>query len=214
MLFRRAGYAILSLLAATALIIAASILTQYDGLHHNGALDAYDGRTLVPMLRCLGGFTIGLLTYRLYQWAPARRVAGSGLGWAALAYIMLCLVLHLPDQVIYPAFPLLVLCLACDRGALARLFSWKPLLQLGVLSYTVYVIHNVWIGLVHWLITHLPSTMPTAVAQTMSAVFLVGSLYVVGSALHHWVEVPGRTIVRRLADHAANWMRPRVLSRG
>lgn len=213
-LFRRAAFAILSLLLAMALIITASILTQFDGLHHNGALDAYDGRTLVPMLRCLGGFTLGLLTYRLYQWPPARRFAGSGLGWAALGYIMLCLVLHLPDQAIYPAFPLLVLCLACDRGSLARLFSWKPLLQLGVLSYTIYVIHNVWIGLVHWLITHLPSTMPTAVAQTMSAVFLIGSLYGVGSALHHWVEVPGRTIVRRLADHAAHWMRPRVLSRG
>ena len=42
---------------------------------------------------------------------------------------MLCLLLHLPDQVIYPAFPLLVLCLACDRGGLARLFSWKPILS-------------------------------------------------------------------------------------
>ncbi|MCB8881848.1 acyltransferase [Acidisoma cellulosilytica] len=217
-LFRRPAYAMLSLLAAAALIVAAGALTGYDGMHHNGALDAYDGRTFIPMLRCLGGFTFGLLTYRLYQWPPAKRLAASGIGWTALAYIMLCLVLHLPDQVIYPAFPLLVLCLACDKGALAKLFSWKPLMQLGVLSYTIYVIHNVWIGLVHWLIKHLPSTMPTAVAQTMSAVFLIASLYVVGSFLHHWVEVPGRTIVRRMGDRAAEYFRPRprppVLSRG
>ena len=215
-LFRRPAYAMLSLLAAAALIILASVLTSYDGMHHNGALDAYDGRTLIPMLRCLGGFTIGLLTYRFYQWEPARRFASLGLGWAALAYIALCLGLHLPDQVIYPAFPLLVLALACDRGRLAKLFSWKPIMQLGVLSYTIYVIHNVWIGLVHWLIGHLPSTMPTTVAQTMSAVFLITSLYVVGSALHHWVEVPGRTIVRRMGDRAAEWLRPqaRALSRG
>ncbi|MCB8875797.1 acyltransferase family protein [Acidisoma silvae] len=217
-LFRRTAYAMLSLLAAATLIIAAGALTGYDGMHHNGALDAYDGRTFIPMLRCLGGFTFGLLTYRLYQWPPARRCAASGIGWAVLAYLMLGLLLHLPDQLIYPAFPLLVLCLACDRGALARVFSCKPLMQLGVLSYTIYVIHNVWIGLIHWLIKHLPSTMPTVVAQTMSAVFLIASLYAVGHVLHHWVEVPGRSIVRRLGDRTVAWLRPqaqpRALSRG
>jgi peptidoglycan/LPS O-acetylase OafA/YrhL len=213
-LFRRTAYAVASLICAAALLIAASVLTSFDGMHHNGALDAYDGRTLIPMLRCLGGFTIGLLTYRLYQWPVARRFAASGIGWAALGYIMLCLLLHLPDEVIYPAFPLLVLALACDRGTLAAAFCWKPILQLGVLSYTIYVIHNVWIGLVHWLIAHLPSTMPTVVAQTMSAVFLVGSLYVVGRVLHHWVELPGRSLVRRVGDRAAEWFRPRAFSRG
>jgi hypothetical protein len=56
------------------------------------------------------------------------------------------------------------------------------------------------------------------VAQTMSAIFLIASLYVVGSVLHHWVEVPGRNIVRRLGDRTGEWLRqrsrPRALSRG
>lgn len=199
MLFRRWHLAVLAL-AAVALVVAASILTGVDGEHHNGALDAYDGRTLIPMLRCLGGFTVGLLTFRLYRWAPAVHFAGSGIGWAVLGYMMLCLILRLPDLVIYPAFPLLVLCLACDKGPLGQVFSWKPLLELGVLSYTIYVIHNVWIGLVHWLISALPSQMPTVVAQTLTAAFLVLSLGGTAVALHHWVEVPGRRLVRRLSD--------------
>ncbi|HTI01190.1 MAG TPA: acyltransferase [Acidisoma sp.] len=210
-LFRRPLYAFLALAGAVGLVLLASCLTSFDGMHHNGALDAYDGRTLIPLLRCLGGFAIGLLTYRLYTWEPARRLAGAGLGWASLAWIAVALVLHLPDQAIYPAFPALVLALACDRGLLARIFSWKPIFELGVLSYTIYVIHNVWIGLVHWQIGHLPSTMPTLVAQTMSAVFLIVSLLVVGYGLHRWVEVPGRRIVRRAGDRAAQWLRPRVL---
>ena len=83
-----------------------------------------------------------------------------------------------------------------------------------MLSYTIYVIHNVWIGLVHWLIAHLPAAMPTMVAQTMSAVFLIASLAVVGTALHHWVEVPGRRIVRRMSDRALRMFQPVSFSRG
>ncbi|WP_459675989.1 acyltransferase family protein [Acidisoma sp. 7E03] len=215
-LFRRPLHALLAGVLAVGLVLLASFLTSFDGMHHNGALDAYDGRTLIPLLRCLGGFAIGLLTYRLYTWEPARRVAAAGLAWAALAWIAVALLLHLPDQAIYPAFPALVLGLACDRGLLARILSWGPIFQLGVLSYTIYVIHNVWIGLVHWQIDHLPSAMPTLVAQTMSAVFLVVSLGLVGYALHHWVEVPGRRIVRRLGDRVAGWCArlPSIVNKG
>ncbi len=197
-LFRRWPVAVLAALGAAALVAAASILTGYDGEHHNGALDAYDGRTFIPLLRCLGGFGIGLATFRLYRWAPAARLAGSGIGWLVLAVLMGGLLLHLPDLALYPAFPLLVLCLACDRGPLGRIFAWRPLYGLGVLSYTIYVIHNVWISPVHWLEKTLPAQMPPAVAELTTAAFLILSLGGAAAALHHWVEVPGRRLVRRV----------------
>jgi peptidoglycan/LPS O-acetylase OafA/YrhL len=201
-LFGRRGLAVAGACAAALLVIAASILTGYDGEHHNGALDAYDGRTFIPMLRCLGGFAIGLVTFRVYRWAPVARLAGSGLGWLVLAYLQLGLLLHLPDLALYPAFPLLVLCLACDKGVLGRVFAWTPIYALGVLSYTIYVIHNVWISPVHWMEKTLPAQMPYGVAQLTTAAFLVLSLGGAAAALHHWVEVPGRRLVRALADRA------------
>lgn len=214
-LFRPRLQALLALCAGIGLVLLASFLTGLDGLHHNGALDAYDGRTMIPLIRCLGGFTLGLLTYRLYGWAPARHFAARGLGWVAIGWIALGLSLHWPDQAIYPAFPALVLALACDKGWLARIFSWRPIFELGVLSYTIYVIHEVWIGLVHWEIRHLPMAMPPLVAQSLTAVFLIASLWLVGRALHHWVEVPGRRFVRGLGDRLGGALRPRdSLSRG
>jgi peptidoglycan/LPS O-acetylase OafA/YrhL len=197
-LFRSWRVAAGAAIMAAALVVAASILTAYDGEHHNGALDAYDGRTFIPMLRCLGGFALGLATFRIYRWAPAARLAGSGIGWLVLAYMLVGLVLNLPDLALYPAFPLLVLCLACDRGALGRIFAWKPIYGLGVLSYTIYVIHNVWISPVHWMEQSLPTQMPYAVAQMTTAAFLILSLGGAAAALHHWVEVPGRRLVRGL----------------
>jgi peptidoglycan/LPS O-acetylase OafA/YrhL len=211
-LFRRWRLAAAAGCVAAALVVTAAVLTGYDGEHHNGALDAYDGRTFIPMLRCLGGFALGLATFRLYRWAPAARLAGAGLGWAVLAYLQLGLLLHLPDLALYPAFPLLVLCLACDKGVLGRLLAWKPIYALGVLSYTIYVIHNVWISPVHWMEKSLPAQMPYGVAQLTTAVFLILSLGGAAAALHHWVEVPGRRLVRALADRAAT-AAPR-LSRG
>jgi peptidoglycan/LPS O-acetylase OafA/YrhL len=210
-LFRRWRLAAAMGCAAAGLVVAAAILTGYDGGHHNGALDAYDGRTFIPMARCLGGFAIGLLTFRVYRWAPAARLAGSGLGWLVLAGLQLGLLLHLPDLALYPAFPLLVLCLACDKGVLGRVFAWKPIYALGVLSYTIYVIHNVWISPVHWLEKTLPAQMPAAAANLTTAAFLILSLGGAAAALHHWVEGPGRRGGRALAYRA----RPgRRLSRG
>jgi peptidoglycan/LPS O-acetylase OafA/YrhL len=202
-LFRRRGLVLAAALAAAALVVAASILTGYDGEHHNGALDAYDGRTFIPMLRCLGGFAIGLVTFRLYRWAPAARLAGSGFGWLVLGYMLVGLMLHLPDIALYPAFPLLVLCLACDKRAFGRVFAWKPIYGLGVMSYTIYVIHNVWIEPVHWMERSLPAQMPPGVAALTTAAFLILSLGGAAAALHHWVEVPGRRLVRALSDRAA-----------
>ncbi|MBW4023341.1 MAG: acyltransferase [Proteobacteria bacterium] len=196
-LFRRWQTMLVAGLVAAALVVVVSILTAYSE-GHNGPLDAYDGRTLLPMMRCLGGFTLGLITFRLYRWAPAARVASAGAGWAVIAYIMGGLILRLPDIAIYPAFPLLVLCLACDKGPLGRFFAWKPIFELGVLSYTIYVIHNVWIGPVHWMQKALPTQMPDAVAQTVVVAGLILSLGAAAIALHRWVEVPGRRIVRHV----------------
>jgi peptidoglycan/LPS O-acetylase OafA/YrhL len=201
-LFGRRRRALFGACAAALLVIAVTILTGLDGEHHNGALDAYDGRTFIPMLRCLGGFALGIATFRLYRWAPAARLAGAGLGWVVLAFLQIGLLLHLPDLALYPAFPLLVLCLACDTGVLGRLLAWRPVYALGVLSYTIYVIHNVWISPVHWLEKSLPTQMPAAAAHLATAAFLILSLGGAAAALHHWVEVPGRRLVRALADRA------------
>jgi peptidoglycan/LPS O-acetylase OafA/YrhL len=198
-LFRGQWSVMFATLVAVALVIAASIMTGYDGTTHNGALDANDGRTMVPMLRCLGGFALGVITFRAFQISWVKRLAGSGIGWLVIAYMLTAIALHAHDLVIYPAFPLLVLCLACDKGWLGAVFSWKPIFELGVLSYTIYVIHNVWFRPFQWLRAELPKQMPMPVAQMVVAAFLILSIGGAAIALHRWVEVPGRRLVRTLS---------------
>jgi peptidoglycan/LPS O-acetylase OafA/YrhL len=199
-LFRRWAMAILAGLVGAGLIFLAGYMTLHDGMGHNGRLDAFDGRTLVPMTRCLGGFVLGIVTFRVYGWAPARRFAGSGMGWLVGLLILGGICLQLSDMILFLLFPPLVLCLACDRGWLGRIFSWGPIFQSGVLSYAIYVLHNVWIGPLNWARHELPLQMPQWVAETVIAGCLVVSLFGVAVLAHHWVEVPGRRLVRAIGD--------------
>lgn len=197
-LYSRAWQAGLATGIGAGLVILVTWLTLHDGQGHNGPLDAYDGRTLVPMIRCLGGFTLGLATYRLYRWAPARRCAGSWLGWLVCLYLLAGILLRWGDLALYAAFPLLILSLACNQGRLGRLFAWGPIFQAGVLSYAIYVIHNPWIGLFYWARHTLPNYMPHWLAETLIATGLAVSILGTAIILHHFVEVPGRRLVRRL----------------
>lgn len=199
----RAWQAWLASLIAVGLVVLVTQLTQHDGMGHNGPLDAFDGRTAGPMLRCLGGFTLGLAIYRLYLWAPAHRLASGWLGPLVCAYLLAGMLFHLQDLALYAAFPPLILALACNHGALGRFLAWGPVFQAGVLSYAIYVIHNPWIGLFHWARSTLPHYMPHWLAETLIAFGLATSILGFALLLHHFVEVPGRRIVRRLGARRA-----------
>ncbi|WP_298215435.1 acyltransferase [Acidocella sp.] len=199
----RPWHAWLACAMAAALIALVGWLTAHDGGWHNGVLDAYDGRTPSPMLRCLGGFILGLALYRLYGWGPARRLAAAGWGWLVAAYLLAGVLLQWSDYALYAGFPLLILALACDRGWLGRLLAWGPVFQAGVLSYAIYVIHNPWIGLFQWSRRVLPGHMPGWLAETVIALGLAGSILGAAMLLHRLVEVPGRRWVRRLAPFRA-----------
>jgi peptidoglycan/LPS O-acetylase OafA/YrhL len=213
-LFRRWPLALGAALLGAGLVLLAGFLTLHDGMGHNGRLDAFDGRTLVPLVRCLGGFILGLVTYRIYRWAPVARFAGGGLGWLVVALLLGGILLHVTDLVLFLLFPPLVLCLACDRGALGRFFAWGPIFQSGVLSYAIYVLHNVWIGPLNWARIVLPLQMPHWVAESVIAFCFVVSLFGVAMAAHRWVEVPGRRLVRRVGDWLLAPRRDARLSRG
>ena len=112
-------------------VVAASAL--------NGSLDCWDSRSLIPLIRCLGGFYLGMAAWRLSRWAPAARLAGrrwcGRLVWAALA---LALAAGAPDLAIYPLLPTLILCLASGRSGW---LGGGVAVWLGEISYALYLLH-------------------------------------------------------------------------
>lgn len=202
--------ALASLGAAYACVGLATVLVTPDAraLMH-GTLDVWDNMTLGPLLRCLGGFTLGLLMFRLSSTTAVRRLARSDLaGGTILALLLAGIVGGFPDLVLYPLFPALVL--ACyvgegaesRRGWLASALGSGPLHQLGVLSYAIYLVHSLiiawlWPASQAWLTFETVRTRGVA-----SAVLCLGTILLCAVVLHTLVEKPGRSWVRRLAGAA------------
>jgi peptidoglycan/LPS O-acetylase OafA/YrhL len=190
--------ALVTLAGAAALILGVAALDAGNGAHA-GVLDAWNGLTAGPMMRCLGGFTLGMGLYRL---AALPRVAASARSAAFRAAILLVLVAMLaiggPDLAIYPLFPLLVLSLACTTGP--TLFATPALVWLGDISYALYLLH---IFLLHPLdVTRAQSRLmlPYWAADIVAPAAIFAVLLAAAHLTHRAIERPGRRLMLRLSD--------------
>ena len=169
----------------------------------HGGLDVWDGRTPGPLLRCLGGFTIGVGLFRLSCWQPAQRAAAPATaGWLAGAVLLAALLWRAPDLAVYPMLCALVLCAACGRRGVCAWLAAPGAVRLGELSYAVYLLH---IFLLHPLdqLRALTGLMLPRVAADGLAVGLVGVfLLQAASLVHDRVEQPTRIWLVGLASPA------------
>ena len=126
------GFAVFGRGSAAALLAtisaAAAVLTVFftglDGEIHRGPLDAYDGATCEPLLRCLAGFLMGLLAYRFVasNQGLARRSGDVECG-LTLVLLFTCLAARLHDLIILPLFPLVVVTVYWNRGHVGRVLG-------------------------------------------------------------------------------------------
>ena len=198
-LFGRPRAALAAALAAALVLGATVTLTMRDGAYHSGPLDAYDGATLEPLLRCLGGFVLGLVTFRLAQSPRAVAVAGHDLTIAAaLGLLVSGLAAGVHDLVIYPLFALLVLGLFGNRGYVGRIFACRPVHWLGVVSYSVYLLHPYLVAPRSALDASLQTLLPEPWAGVVTSVAIYAVLLAASALAYHAIEEPGRRWVRQL----------------
>lgn len=144
------------------------------------------------------GFGLGCLMWRLAQASPPPLLslwAGDG---AALAIIALALAgpqwLGF-DHLYLALFALLVFGLGEERGIAARLLASRPMLFLGEISYSLY--------LVHWLAMGASVKLWTAAfgaprgGEALALAALVAAISLLAAtALYRWIEAPARQAVR------------------
>ena len=161
---------------------------------------SYDGMP-ESLVRCLSEFTLGMLAYRAYSANrfPLLATDGAALVLAAGCIISLCLRIDLPAALM---FPWLVLAFAKNRGDAGRIMEMRLPYFLGVISYSIYLIHNplrpVESAVTQWM-------LGPNIAQWKAVAFaIVGTISVTPLAwiAYHLVEKPGRRVVRRLLTTA------------
>ena len=159
------------------------------------------------LLRCFTEFTLGMLAYRLLR---SGRVAALGRDVTAIALAASCamlmlLRLDLPAALL---FPLLIAALAANEegtagGRAARLLSHPWLHFLGVVSFSTYLLHQLFrpteLALLHALHPE-PLSLPGALLFALAGSF---SVLPFAWLAYHGIERPGRTFVQRAFAHRA-----------
>ena len=180
-----------------ALLATALAYAPAESDERRGALDIYYNYSVLPVLRCLAGFTLGLVTWRLGQVAAVARAVAAGLvGPLGLMLMLMLMLAGAHDLMIYPLLPLIVLGLHLGRGWWWRGLATGPVYRVGVLSYSLYLVHYV-------MLCFLPfGSGPDGDAGGMALVaFLLATGCVAGLA-HVTVEMPVRRAMRAAGDAA------------
>jgi peptidoglycan/LPS O-acetylase OafA/YrhL len=122
---------------------------------------------------------------------PAVRLAGEAVGWGGMAMIILALFLfdeRTPFPGLNAALPTigtaLVLLCASDRTSVGRMLAWRPLVGLGLISYSAYLWHQPLFAFTkHALLADLPTDL---------AIVLCAATIVLACLSWRYIEQPFR----------------------
>jgi peptidoglycan/LPS O-acetylase OafA/YrhL len=169
-----------------ALLAAVAAIFGLSGLSSLG-----QGIPSLGLPRCVLEFLIGVGIARLH-------LSGSlttGIATAALAgFAVLCLIyvsFYVADFVVMPAaFALLIIGLAVERSPLAPLFEARLLVYLGTISYSTYLVH-------YFILDWVKFTLVVAnQSNHLAAAVYLAAVLAASAALYHFVELPGRRVIR------------------
>ena len=143
--------------------------------------------------RCLPEFSMGMILCILWQrWQAAPRAALWAL-LAALAWGAGGWALDLPETALVPpVFFALLLALALDRSAIARVLGGRALTYLGEISYSTYLAH--FFLFILFKLAFVDDSLQLNGAQLAGFIALVAGASV---ALYHGVEKPAQRWLNR-----------------
>ena len=139
LLWRISGRSLLG--AALAALAAVWALAYVAG----GDMNQWDG--LTALWRCLPQFFLGCICYRVYRQGLVDTRAWA---WLVFAAALLMLYFDLQDVFVVTLLPLVILCAVSARGASGRMLNARPVVLLGEISFSIYLVH----GLVQHAATH------------------------------------------------------------
>lgn len=190
------------------------------------------------VLRCLAGFSIGVLVHRMILRTPdsadTRAPTGVWLQEAGMILAVLAFVAWAGDTrasfAAAPLFAVAVAVFARERGAISRMLATYTMTKLGELSYSIYMIH---MPLQYLFIKcafafEKMSGVPLTQLDTSSPVptrfiaddpvigtfaYLAMLLLVIGVSMlsRRFIEIPGQRFARKFAQH--RWGERRITPR-
>lgn len=166
----------------------------------HGPLDVWTPATVLPVLRCVACFVLGLVAFRVSGLQIVRRIASrAATGWALCGIAAALMALPGTDLPLVAVFALLIVALAHGRGGAGAVLASPLPYLLGELSYAIYLLHPCLRGVVDPVLTSLHARGHGNLAVYGTADLLGGAAVIaLAFPLHRLIETPGRRMVRRL----------------
>ena len=148
-------------------------------------------------LRCLFEFSLGVVSYQLYQRNLGNKLLSQDWG-LQLTLVAILAIFHwqLNDLLTIPLFMTLVLCAAYNQGRVLRMMSGGVWQYLGRTSYSIYLMHGVWF-MVFWfslpLVAQAWQIESFSITQIILYVVTFIALTIISAHYsYRYVEVPCR----------------------
>jgi peptidoglycan/LPS O-acetylase OafA/YrhL len=157
-----------------------------------GALQLYKGLPGGVALIMWHSFFVGVAAY----WAGQ----GSRAWVAALALLVLAILAGQSTGAMMSAATAVLLYFAFRSGRIATMMGSKPLQWLGMVSYSLYLTHNIFTGSAYWA---MRKVMPAGLASEAVQLVLATGICLVGAYALWWlVERPAHDFAKRIgASH-------------
>jgi peptidoglycan/LPS O-acetylase OafA/YrhL len=181
---------------AVLLIAILSVFSYYSG----GNFNQWDGPQ--TLLRCLPEFTLGTLLYAAFRSGAYTPILGRD-SVSMLILLTTLSVLHFggPDLAVVLLFAALILSVVVNTGIVSRVANRKPLIWLGTISYSLYLLHGFFQFAIAQLLIAFEVQKGSDLSIRMSLVLLiamVAACLVSATAAYYGVEVVWRRHLKKL----------------
>jgi len=174
-------------------------LVVSSNLGVSGPLDVVSSSSVTPILRCLAGFCLGLVAYRLTQMdvSIVKWLSSPALIGGLIIALLVAVYFDAHDLIVFALFPPIVLGLYYDSSIARLIFANRVVFHLGVVSYSLYLIHPFFAPVK----THLGPLVQQYVGEaghflTLGLVILLSWGF--ACLLYRLIEVPGRRYLQGL----------------
>ena len=190
--------------ALVAISIMDSSLVESSASPRNGPLDLTSFDSIGPIVRCLSGFVLGVLSYRIRNVEKTGRFVGSTtITTAIAAALILLLCVQNTDIAVILLIPFFIIGLSFQNNIAAKAIGSKVFYMLGVWSYSIYLLHQSFIP-VQQEIAGVLTYIFIPGATVLSTITTLAAVVTLSYYCHKGIEGPGRKLFQRLLKHQTN----------
>jgi peptidoglycan/LPS O-acetylase OafA/YrhL len=169
-----------------------------SGLGGSGPLDVTSGDSFYPLLRAIAGFVLGQVIFRFTMSVrPLPMIFQDMLVVLILLAIGVTAVFSVDDLPVYLLFIPLVAVLSYD-GRLARWLFGNPFVyDLGLISYSVYLLHPLFVSFAVSASRYFGGTKSSYLAAMLVCIAMI---WLLSKLSYRFVEMPGRKLIAELVS--------------